>query len=113
LALTPESLSILLLNPRGRAVLSTVRYVIIDEIHGILGNKRGSFLSCQLDRLALIAGEFQRTGLSATVRPVEAATAFLGGLRRKGNSWEGRPVYLAAPNIEKAVEFRIELPINP
>jgi ATP-dependent Lhr-like helicase len=69
LALTPESLAILLLNPRGRLVLSTVKYVIMDEIHSVLGNKRGSFLSCQIDRLSLIAGEFQRVSLSATVRP--------------------------------------------
>jgi ATP-dependent Lhr-like helicase len=87
-----------------------VRYVILDEIHGVLGNKRGSFLSCQIDRLAMTAGEFQRVGLSATVRPAEAAAAFLGGLRRGANGWEGRPVTIAAPAIEKTIDFCIDFP---
>ncbi|MDR2596419.1 MAG: DEAD/DEAH box helicase [Treponema sp.] len=102
LALTPESLSILLLNPKGRQTLSYVKYVIIDEIHAILGNKRGAFLSCQIDRLALIAGEFQRISLSATVRNPEAAADFIAGI--------GRKVRIAAPPAEKKIELHIEYP---
>jgi ATP-dependent Lhr-like helicase len=102
LAVTPESLAILLLNPRGRLALSTVRYLILDEIHAVLGNKRGSFLSCQIDRLSLIAGEFQRVSLSATVRPAEAAAEFAGGLNRE--------VRIAAPPAEKKLELLIDFP---
>ncbi|MCL2128514.1 MAG: DEAD/DEAH box helicase, partial [Treponema sp.] len=84
LALTPESLAILLLSPKGRQALSTVKYLILDEIHAVLGNKRGAFLSCQVDRLSLAAGEFQRISLSATVRPAQAAAEFVAGLGPDG-----------------------------
>ncbi|MDR0495088.1 MAG: DEAD/DEAH box helicase, partial [Treponema sp.] len=107
LALTPESLAILLLNPRGRLALSTVRCLILDEIHAVLGNKRGSFLSCQIDRLALLAGEFQRISLSATIRSPEIAAAFVGGLDSKGR---GRKLHIAAPAAEKRVELSVEYP---
>ena len=111
LALTPESLAILLLNPRGRQALSTVRYLVLDEIHAVLGNKRGSFLSCQVDRLSLAAGEFQRVGLSATVRPPEAAAEFLGGLRRREDGgFDKRAVRIVNPPSEKKIEFRVEFP---
>ncbi|MCL2600673.1 MAG: DEAD/DEAH box helicase, partial [Treponema sp.] len=109
LALTPESLAILLLNPKGRLVLSTVRYLILDEIHAVLGNKRGSYLSCQIDRLAMIAGEFQRISLSATVRPPEVAAAFVAGLSGNG---QARPIRIVAPSspLEKRIEFTIVSP---
>ncbi|MDR3247752.1 MAG: DEAD/DEAH box helicase, partial [Treponema sp.] len=100
LVTTPESLSILLLNPRGREVLSTVRCIILDEIHSVLGTKRGSFLSCQVDRLSLVTGaEFLRIGLSATVNPPEAAAEFLGNRR---------PVSIVIPPAEKDISFTVE-----
>jgi ATP-dependent Lhr-like helicase len=110
LALTPESLAIILLNPRGRLVLSKVKYLILDEIHSVLGNKRGAFLACQIDRLALAAGEFQRISLSATVRPPEAAAEFVGGLREREGRYEKRPVRIVAPPQHKEIDFSIEYP---
>jgi ATP-dependent Lhr-like helicase len=110
LALTPESLAILLHNPRARLRLATVRLLILDEIHAVLANKRGSFLCCQVDRLSLIAEEFQRIGLSATVRPPEAAAEFLGGLKPAGFSYTKRPVHIVSPAIEKHIEFKVEFP---
>jgi ATP-dependent Lhr-like helicase len=113
LALTPESLGIILLNPRGRQVLSSVRYVILDEIHTALGSKRGCFLSCQIDRLALVAGEFQRVALSATVKPPEAAADFVGGLRRGPSghaAYEKRKVHIVAPEDKKDIQFRVIFP---
>jgi ATP-dependent Lhr-like helicase len=106
LALTPESLAILLLNPRGRQVLASVRCLILDEIHATLGTKRGAFLSCQIDRLSLVAGEFQRVALSATVRPPEAAAAFVGGCGPQGP----RPVRIVAPPPEKRIEVLVDFP---
>ena len=102
LALTPESLAILLLNPKGRQVLSTVKYLIIDEVHALIGNKRGAYLSCQIDRLAQIAGEFQRISLSATVRNPQTTAEFVGGI--------GRNVTIAAPPSEKKIDFSVEFP---
>ncbi|MDR2109683.1 MAG: DEAD/DEAH box helicase, partial [Spirochaetaceae bacterium] len=107
LALTPESLAILLLNPRGRRILSAVKYLILDEVHAVLGTKRGAFLSCQIDRLALIAGEFQRVALSATVRPPAAAAEFTGGLLAGG---EKRRVRIANPPLEKRIDFVVDFP---
>ena len=107
LALTPESLAILLLNPKGRQALSTVRYLILDEIHAVLASKRGSFLSCQIDRLAAVAGEFQRISLSATVRPPQAAAAFVAGLAPGGKP---RPIRIVAPDDPR--DKRIEIGID-
>ncbi|MDR0386813.1 MAG: DEAD/DEAH box helicase, partial [Treponema sp.] len=116
LALTPESFAIILLNPRGRKILSSVRYLIVDEIHSVLGPKRGSVLSCQIDRLALEAGEFRRVILSATVRPAELAAEFAGGLMQaEGAEGEGgvpgyvkRPVRIIAPHAEKKIGLAVE-----
>ena len=105
LALTPESLAILLLNPRGRQILSTIKYLILDEIHAVLGNKRGAFLSCQIDRLALAAGEFQRISLSATIRAPHIAAEFAGGISPKGII---RPVRVVSPHAEKKIELRVD-----
>jgi ATP-dependent Lhr-like helicase len=110
LALTPESLAIMLLNPRSRIILAGVRYLILDEIHAVLGTKRGSFLSCQVDRLALAAGEFQRVSLSATVRPPEGAAEFVGGLKPLEGGYENRQVSVVAPPAEKQIDVVIDFP---
>ncbi|MDR2029560.1 MAG: DEAD/DEAH box helicase [Treponema sp.] len=110
LALTPESLAIMLLSPRNRAILSGVRYLILDEIHAVLGTKRGSFLFCQVDRLALIAGEFQRVSLSATARPPKGAAEAVGGLKPRDGGYERRQVSIAAPSMEKHTGLVIDFP---
>ncbi|MCK5249289.1 MAG: DEAD/DEAH box helicase, partial [Spirochaetaceae bacterium] len=86
LVTTPESLNILLLSDGGRALLSTVEICILDEIHAIASSRRGTLLVCALERLVDLAGEVQRIGLTATVRPVERAAAFLGGYRPPADS---------------------------
>ena len=55
LVTTPESLYILLTSASGRAMLATVRTVIVDEIHAVAGTKRGAHLALSLERLALCA----------------------------------------------------------
>jgi ATP-dependent Lhr-like helicase len=77
---TPESLYLLLTSPRAREMLRTVRTVIVDEIHTLVGEKRGVHLALSLERLEHLAGQrIQRIGLSATVKPLEEAARFLGG----------------------------------
>ncbi|MDR1625745.1 MAG: DEAD/DEAH box helicase [Spirochaetia bacterium] len=111
LALTPESLAILLLNPRARALLAKARYVVMDEVHAVLGSKRGAFLACQIARLSLLAGEFQRVALSATVSPPEAAAFFVGGVEAlRGGGFRKRPVSVVAPPVEKRVDFTVAFP---
>jgi ATP-dependent helicase Lhr and Lhr-like helicase len=77
---TPESLYILLGSQSGRAMLATTRTVIVDEIHAMAGNKRGSHLALSLERLASLCGDrLLRVGLSATQKPIEEVARFLVG----------------------------------
>ncbi|HET6630608.1 MAG TPA: DEAD/DEAH box helicase, partial [Woeseiaceae bacterium] len=77
---TPESLFILLTSESGRSMLSSVRTVIVDEIHAVAGTKRGAHLALSLARLdALCAERPVRVGLSATQKPMEAVARFLTG----------------------------------
>jgi len=83
---TPESLFILLTSESGRNILSTVRTVIVDEIHAVAGTKRGAHLALSLARLnALCATPPVRIGLSATQKPMEAVAQFLTGQFLTGN----------------------------
>jgi ATP-dependent Lhr-like helicase len=77
---TPETLAILLNSPKFKEKLRTVEYVIVDEIHSLADNKRGTHLAVSLERLrALADGEPTRIGCSATVEPLDEIAAFLGG----------------------------------
>src|SRR3984885_4295070 len=79
LVTTPESLYILMTAEKPRAMLRTTRTVIVDEIHAMADDKRGSHLSLTLARLdALVENRPQRIGLSATVKPIEEVANFLG-----------------------------------
>src|SRR5262245_49074054 len=82
LVTTPESLFILLTAERSREMLKTAETMIIDEIHAMVDDKRGSHLSlslARLDDLAIKAGgaRLQRIGLTATVRPIEEVARFV------------------------------------
>ncbi len=77
---TPESLYILLAAESGRKVLATSRTVIVDEIHALVPDKRGTHLALTLERLDALAGRrLNRIGLSATQKPVERVARFLVG----------------------------------
>jgi ATP-dependent helicase Lhr and Lhr-like helicase len=80
LVTTPESLYLLVTAERSRGLLAGVRTVIVDEIHAVAGNKRGSHLALTLERLHHVAAAPpQRIGLSATQRPIEAIARLLVG----------------------------------
>ena len=80
LVTTPESLFILLTSEGGRALLKTVREVIVDEIHALASNKRGAHLALSLARLEALTGRrLLRIGLSATQKPIERVARFLMG----------------------------------
>jgi ATP-dependent Lhr-like helicase len=77
---TPESLYILLTSQSGRRGLLGVHTVILDEIHSIAGNKRGSHLALSVERLCALADTpITRIGLSATLRPIDEVARFLVG----------------------------------
>jgi len=100
LVTTPESLFILLTAAHPRAMLSEVRTLIVDEIHAVADDKRGSHLAltlARLDRLVQQSGlpKPQRIGLSATVKPIEDVAAFLSDNPRIVNVGHKRDMDLA------------------
>ena len=99
---TPES-AYLMLTSKASGILKTVDTVIIDEIHALAGTKRGVHLALTLERLQQVAGDFQRIGLSATVRPLSAVSNFLGG---------NRPVEIVAPAAEKKWQLDVHVPVE-
>jgi ATP-dependent Lhr-like helicase len=109
LCTTPESLYLLLTSASGRSMLSSVRTVIVDEIHAMARDKRGSHLAVSLERLDRLVevsgGLLQRIGLSATQRPLEVVARLLGGVR------EGRakPVILDCVR-HRRLDVALELP---
>ncbi len=109
LVTTPESLYVLLGSESGRVMLSTCRTVIVDEIHAVVGNKRGAHLSLSLERLrALTEQPFVRVGLSATQTPIEEVAKFLCG----GNSRE-RACTLVDSGHARNRDLALELPPTP
>src|SRR5579863_377255 len=87
LVTTPESLFILLTAEKSREILKTASTVIVDEIHAMADDKRGSHLAISLERLERLSverlGEAPvRIGLSATQKPIETVAHFLTGAGR-------------------------------
>jgi ATP-dependent Lhr-like helicase len=97
LVTTPESLYILLTAEKSRGMLRTTRTVIVDEIHAVADDKRGSHLALSLARLDALAeaGKPQRIGLSATVKPIEQVAEFLSPAARIVNVGHRRAMDLA------------------
>ena len=86
---TPESLYILLTSRSGREGLRGVKTLILDEIHAVAGDKRGSHLTLSVERLcALAQGPITRIGLSATQRPIEETARFFGGEPEHRAGWK-------------------------
>ncbi len=83
LVTTPESLYLYLTAERSRSTLASVETVIVDEIHALARDKRGSHLALSLERLQAVAERSPvRVGLSATVEPLETAARLLVGADR-------------------------------
>ena len=105
---TPESLSIAIVAPRFRNLLSDVRWVIVDEIHELASSKRGVHLSLTLERLVdLVGRDFQRIGLSATIAPLEEVAKFLVGYRDDGSL---RDVVIVDARFSKPIDIRVVCP---
>jgi ATP-dependent Lhr-like helicase len=111
---TPESLNLLLSSPGGRSILRSLSTVILDEIHAVVGNKRGVHLITAVDRLVPLSGEFQRIALSATIRPLETVADFVGGMTIDGDGphprYTPRPVTLVCSETTKRFDIRVKFP---
>jgi ATP-dependent Lhr-like helicase len=104
LVTTPESLYLYLTAERSRTTLATVRTVIVDEIHALARDKRGSHLALTLERLASVTERRPvRIGLSATVKPLETAARLLVGA--------GEPLpAIVDSGHRRTVDLSLELP---
>ncbi len=110
---TPESLY-LMLTSAARETLRNVDSVIIDEIHSVAATKRGAHLAVTLERLEHLVGRpVQRIGLSATQRPLEEISHFLGGrnIAEDGrSSW--RPVEIVDAGAPANIDIEVIVPVE-
>ncbi|WP_418285112.1 ATP-dependent helicase [Halorubrum sp. DTA46] len=111
---TPETLAILLNSPKFKEKLRSVEYVIVDEIHSLAANKRGTHLAVSLERLTELAdGSPTRIGCSATIEPLDGVASFLVGRERVAgesgdeSGLEPRPCELVDARFGR--EFDLEL----
>ncbi len=108
---TPESLNNMMSSKGGQSILTGVEVVILDEIHGVFGQRRGVHLITAVDRLVELSGEFQRIALSATIAPLETVADFVGGYALSGDpanpSYGKRPVRVIAGHGEKRYSVSI------
>ena len=105
LVTTPESLYLLLTSASGRAMLSGVTDIIVDEIHAVAGSKRGSHLSLSLARLdALLPKPARRIGLSATQKPIADIADFL---------CNGRECTIIDTGHQRERDLQLELTASP
>ncbi|MCW2266554.1 ATP-dependent Lhr-like helicase [Gluconobacter cerinus] len=74
---TPESLTLLLSYPDAAAYFSTLRVLIIDEVHALAGTKRGDQLALCASRLRVFSPSLRINGLSATVAHLSAIAAWV------------------------------------
>jgi len=111
---TPESLNLLLSSAGGERLLTSLETVILDEIHAVAHDKRGTHLMSAVERLTALSGEFQRLALSATIRPLERVAAFVGGYLRSGvghaASYRPRPVRIVEAAMPKRYDLRVAFP---
>ncbi len=109
LVTTPESLYLILTSERARDMLKSVRTVIVDEIHAVARDKRGSHLALSLERLESLTGRrLQRVGLSATQKPIEDVAAFLSGTRHRAPD-----TCIIDSGHARALDLAIEIPSSP
>ena len=116
LVTTPESLYLLLTAERSRQMLRTARTVIVDEIHAVIGTRRGAHLAVTLERLQALCREdaagqgrpLQRIGLSATQKPIEEVAHFLVGA---ANGRGGCAII--DEGHRRATDLAIEIPQSP
>ena len=110
LVTTPESLYLMVTAERSRATLRGVQTVIVDEIHALARDRRGSHLALTLARLDHIAeSRPARIGLSATQRPIEQIAAFLVGADRTND--DGSPqCAIIDLGHQRDLELAVEVP---
>jgi ATP-dependent helicase Lhr and Lhr-like helicase len=110
---TPESLYILMGSQSGREMLASTRTVIVDEIHTMVGSKRGVHLALTLERLeALTQRRLTRVGLSATQKPIEEVARFLVGARNLKSDGSAECTIIDSGHVRER-DLQLEIPVAP
>src|SRR3989441_4132243 len=106
---TPESLSLVLSAPKFRERFSDVKWIVVDEIHEICGNKRGVLLSFSLERLQDHVGtDLTRIGLSATIAPIDEVAKFLAGYA----GGRLREIHVVEVESRKSLDIAVLCPVR-
>jgi ATP-dependent helicase Lhr and Lhr-like helicase len=109
LVTTPESLYLLLTGSRSREMLRSVRTVIVDEIHAVIGTRRGAHLALTLERLHKVAAApLLRLGLSATQRPIDVVARYLVGTTAPADACT-----IVDEGHRRAMDLALEIPGSP
>jgi ATP-dependent Lhr-like helicase len=108
---TPETLAILLNSPKFKEKLRSVEYVVVDEVHALAENKRGTHLSVSLERLeAMCESSPTRIGCSATVEPLSAMGEFLVGREEPGGP--GREFEVVDARFVREFDMELHCPTD-
>jgi len=98
---TPESLQLLMMGKRLREHIKNIKYVIVDEVHEMAQNERGSQFAIAMERLKVLAGNFQVIGLSATARNEKELSMFIS---------PSSECKIIKPVIDKKMDIQVILP---
>lgn len=85
---TPEQLALLLASRDAQPLFSSLRRVVLDELHALAPSKRGDLLALGLARIARLAPGVQMTGLSATVADPDHLRRYLSPFRPAYSGYE-------------------------
>lgn len=116
LVTTPESLYLLLTSASGRAMLSNVSTLIVDEIHAMLGDKRGAHLALSIERLEHLvrsnSGQhLRRVGLSATQKPIDMVARYL--VSNSNSDADKVDCEIVDAGFRRKLELHLEVPGSP
>ncbi len=102
---TPESLAILLAQEEWVRAFASVRFLVVDEVHALVPNKRGADLMISAERLELLVdAPLCRVGLSATLASLDRVASWLAG--------EGRGCWIAESDDPRELSVEVFSPLR-
>ena len=111
---TPESLAIVLSSFKFIDLLKDVQWCIVDEVHALAENKRGTHLSLSLERLQKLSPAMTRIGLSATIAPLEEIAKYLVGYEineKSSSANQERPCKIVDVQFIKKLDIKVLSPV--
>ena len=108
---TPEQLALLLASDDAPFLFSSLKRIVLDELHALVTSKRGDLLSLGLARLWQLAPQMRAIGLSATVAEPKQLARFL--VPQPGGKAASADIVVAggaAPPVVEMLDTRERLP---